>query len=43
MLGGDYNVCPTEIDVYDPKAFANDALCQPQSRAGAAHACSISA
>jgi exodeoxyribonuclease-3 len=33
VLGGDYNVCPTEIDVYDPKAFANDALCQPESRA----------
>ena len=33
VLGGDYNVCPTELDVYDPKAFANDALCQPQSRA----------
>jgi exodeoxyribonuclease-3 len=32
VLGGDYNVCPTEADVYDPKAFANDALCQPQSR-----------
>jgi exodeoxyribonuclease-3 len=26
-------VCPTEIDVFDPKAFAGDALCQPQSRA----------
>jgi exodeoxyribonuclease III len=33
VLGGDYNVCPTDMDVYDPKAFANDALCQPQSRA----------
>jgi exodeoxyribonuclease-3 len=33
VLGGDYNVCPTEMDVYDPKAFASDALCQPQSRA----------
>ncbi len=33
MLCGDYNVCPTEMDVYDPKAFANDALCQPESRA----------
>jgi exodeoxyribonuclease III len=33
VLGGDYNVCPTEMDVYDPKAFAGDALCQPQSRA----------
>ena len=33
VLGGDYNVCPTAMDVYDPKAFDNDALCQPQSRA----------
>jgi exodeoxyribonuclease-3 len=33
VLGGDYNVCPTEVDVYDPKAFADDALCQPESRA----------
>ena len=33
VLGGDYNVCPTEIDVFNPKAFADDALCQPQSRA----------
>ena len=33
VLGGDYNVCPTETDVYDHKAFANDALCQLQSRA----------
>ncbi len=33
VLCGDYNVCPTEMDVYDPKAFAGDALCQPESRA----------
>lgn len=33
VLGGDYNVCPTDMDVYDPKAFADDALCQPQTRA----------
>ncbi|MBX9946579.1 MAG: exodeoxyribonuclease III [Reyranella sp.] len=33
VLAGDYNVCPTDLDVYDPKAFADDALCQPQSRA----------
>jgi exodeoxyribonuclease-3 len=33
VLGGDYNVCPTDMDVYSPTAFANDALCQPQSRA----------
>jgi exodeoxyribonuclease-3 len=33
VLGGDYNVCPTDDDVYDPKAFADDALCRPESRA----------
>lgn len=33
VLGGDYNVCPTDMDVFSPTAFANDALCQPQSRA----------
>jgi exodeoxyribonuclease-3 len=32
VLGGDYNVCPTDMDVYSPAAFADDALCQPQSR-----------
>ena len=32
VLAGDYNVCPTEEDVYDVAAFANDALCQPESR-----------
>lgn len=32
-LMGDYNVIPTEIDCYDPKAWENDALFQPQSRA----------
>jgi len=33
VFGGDYNVCPTDADVFDPKAMAGDALCQPQSRA----------
>ena len=33
VLGGDYNVCPTEVDVFNPAAFADDALCQPESRA----------
>jgi len=32
VLGGDYNVCPTDADVYDPKGFADDALCRPESR-----------
>lgn len=33
VLGGDYNVCPTDEDVYDPQAFADDALCRTESRA----------
>ncbi len=32
VLGGDYNICPDDIDVYDPGDFAADALCQPESR-----------
>jgi exodeoxyribonuclease-3 len=32
VLGGDYNVIPTDGDVYSPAAFAGDALTQPQSR-----------
>ncbi len=33
VLGGDFNVAPTDDDVYDPKAWADDALCRPESRA----------
>jgi exodeoxyribonuclease III len=33
ILAGDYNVCPTDVDVYDPEALADDALCRPESRA----------
>jgi len=32
VLGGDYNICPTDEDLYDPIAFADDALCRPESR-----------
>lgn len=32
VLGGDYNVCPTDVDVYDPIGWANDALCRIESR-----------
>ncbi len=32
ILGGDFNICPTDDDVYDPEGFAEDALCQPESR-----------
>jgi exodeoxyribonuclease-3 len=34
VLGGDYNVAPTDDDVYDPASWTNDALCRPESRAG---------
>lgn len=33
VLGGDYNVIPTDADVYDPVAWADDALARPQTRA----------
>lgn len=32
-LMGDYNVIPEDKDCYDPRAWMNDALFQPQSRA----------
>ena len=32
IFGGDFNICPTDDDVYDPEGFADDALCQPESR-----------
>jgi exodeoxyribonuclease-3 len=32
-LIGDYNIIPEDRDCYDPKAWLNDALFQPQSRA----------
>lgn len=32
LMAGDYNVCPTDMDVYDPVEFAEDALCWPDSR-----------
>lgn len=33
VLGGDYNIIPEPRDVFDPGAFANDALFRPESRA----------
>ncbi|ASR44551.1 exodeoxyribonuclease III [Xanthomonas citri pv. mangiferaeindicae] len=32
VLMGDYNVIPTDADVYDPKAWRKDALIQPEVR-----------
>ena len=33
VLGGDWNVAPFDDDVHNPAAFADDALCRPESRA----------
>jgi exodeoxyribonuclease-3 len=33
VLAGDYNICPTDDDVYDPANWQADALCRPESRA----------
>jgi exodeoxyribonuclease-3 len=33
VLAGDWNVCPTDLDVARPDIMANDALLQPESRA----------
>jgi exodeoxyribonuclease-3 len=33
VVAGDYNVIPQPEDVHDPKAWANDALFRPESRA----------
>jgi len=33
VLAGDYNVVPTDADIYPTKSYADDALVQPESRA----------
>jgi exodeoxyribonuclease-3 len=33
VLAGDYNVVPTDLDIYPTTSWANDALLQPESRA----------
>src|ERR1700726_5084523 len=32
VLAGDYNVVPTDVDIYDPHSWLKDALLQPESR-----------
>jgi exodeoxyribonuclease III len=32
VLAGDYNVVPTELDIYDNHSYAGDALLQPETR-----------
>ncbi|HEY0199845.1 MAG TPA: exodeoxyribonuclease III [Rhodanobacter sp.] len=33
VLAGDYNVVPTDVDIYNPRSWLKDALLQPESRA----------
>jgi exodeoxyribonuclease-3 len=33
ILAGDFNVVPTDFDIYNPKSWRKDALLQPESRA----------
>jgi exodeoxyribonuclease III len=37
VLAGDYNVMPTELDVYKPERWVNDALFRPEVRAAFAN------
>jgi exodeoxyribonuclease III len=37
VLAGDYNVVPTDQDIYPTKSWSKDALVQPESRAAYAH------
>ena len=39
VLAGDYNVVPTDEDIYDPKGWRKDALLQPESRDAFARLC----
>lgn len=32
VLGGDYNIVPADIDVYNPKTWGNTSACCPESR-----------
>ncbi len=32
VLAGDYNIVPTDFDIYDPKSWRKDALLQPEPR-----------
>lgn len=33
VLAGDFNVIPTDFDIYDPRSWRKDALLQPETRA----------
>ncbi|MDM0108881.1 exodeoxyribonuclease III [Variovorax sp. J22R24] len=37
VLAGDYNVVPTDADIYNPTSWRDDALLQPESRAAFMH------
>ena len=40
VLAGDYNVVPTDFDIYNPNSWRKDALLQPRERASATRSCS---
>jgi exodeoxyribonuclease III len=33
VLAGDFNVVPTDMDIYNPRSYLNDALLRPETRA----------
>ncbi|HST00743.1 MAG TPA: exodeoxyribonuclease III, partial [Usitatibacter sp.] len=37
VLAGDYNVVPTDADIYNPASWRDDALLQPESREAFSH------
>ena len=39
MLAGDYNVMPTELDVYKPERWVDDALFRPEVARGLSRGC----
>lgn len=41
VLAGDYNVCPTDEDLFSAAAMADDALVQPESRAAFRELCAL--
>ena len=41
ILAGDYNVIPSADDCHDPKAWAGDALFQPETRAAFRRICNL--
>ena len=43
VLAGDYNVIPTDLDVYKPERWVDDALFRPESRLAPVCSCTAAA